>query len=128
MNLKSRITPGYLLVLIYSATTSPPIALCICSMPLADERVPPPPTIRGPSPGCLTPSAAPSIRFPGSPILGANDTSGCCAWCRLEVKIAGSDARIFALVVDSPKDELMSAFKVGWEGRLGSVGEGSRST
>lgn len=60
---------------VYSATTRPPIALCISLMwstpfPGAGLELPLPFIILGPRPGCLTPRAAPSILLPGSPILG----------------------------------------------------------
>jgi len=112
----------------YSATTRPPIARWTCSIPLG-EILPPPPTSRGPRPGCRTPSAAPSIRLPGSPILGGADISWCrgCGCCRLVLEIDESEPRRSAPATASPSDELMSAFNVGCEGRLGRVGEGSRS-
>lgn len=65
---------------------------------------------RGPKPGCLTPSAAPNILLPGSPILGP-PLSAC--------KIAGSSG-----VGDTA--EFMSSLSVGCDGRLGRVGDGSR--
>ena len=50
---------------IYSATTSPFMALVTSAIPFAA-----PPIVRGGRLGTLTPSAAPSILFPGSPIRG----------------------------------------------------------
>ena len=41
--------------------------------------------------------------------------------------MAGSEGRLKAApAVVSPKDELMRALSVGWDGREGNVGEGSR--
>ena len=100
---------------LHSVTERPPIALCTslnaCSAPLtppSPTAIPLPLIFRGPNPGCLTPSAAPNILFPGSPILGG--PSACT--------IAGSSA-----VGDTA--ELMSSLRVGCDGRLGSVGDGS---
>ena len=50
----------------HSLATSPIIIRCTSPTPLGA-----PPTTRGGRPGCLTPSAAPSILLPGSPIRGA---------------------------------------------------------
>jgi hypothetical protein len=103
---------------LHSATERPPIALCTSLSACSAPRTPTSPTatpfpllllmFRGPRPGCLTPSAAPSILFPGSPILGG--PSAC--------KIAGSSAV-------GVTAEFISSLRVGCEGRLGSVGEGS---
>jgi len=40
--------------------------------------------------------------------------------------IAGSVGGVPVRATPSPKDELMSELSVGWDGRDGSVGEGSR--
>jgi len=100
----------------YSATERPPIALCTSLNAWSVPLTPPSPAVtplplmtRGPKPGCLTPRAAPNILFPGSPILGG--PSACT--------IAGS-----SVVGDTA--EFMSSLRVGCDGRLGSVGEGSR--
>src|ERR1700722_1783598 len=66
------------------------------------------------------PSAAPNIRFPGSPILGP--PAACPS--RLVETIAGSMGKSVTMV--SLRDELISEFKVGCEGMEGSVGDGSR--
>lgn len=73
-----------------------------------------PPTVRGGRLGCLTPSAAPSILFPGSPIRGAP----CSGWA---TTTAGSEAVGSATPVS---DEEIREFNVGWDGRSGNVGEG----
>ena len=116
---------------LYSATTRPPIALCISLIvwpPLPEPICCPPPLdiLLLTSPGCLTPNAAPSILFPGSPILGplTDSTGWGCCWCKLVDTIAGSFKAGPATV--SPKDELMRALSVGWVERGGNVGEGSR--
>jgi len=103
----------------YSATERPPIALCTSLSAWSAPRTPPspiaiplplPPLIfRGPKPGCLTPNAAPSILLPGSPILGGPSA------CRM----AGSSA-----VGDTA--ELIRSLRVGCDGKVGSVGDGSR--
>jgi hypothetical protein len=100
----------------HSATVSPPIALVTSlydGSPLSTREL---------KPGCLTPNAAPNILLPGSPILGAlcSTPSG----CRLVARMAGSVGS--SCVAPSPREELIKAFNVGWEGRLGKVGECSR--
>lgn len=98
----------------HSATTKPLITRCNSAIPFGA-----PLTTRGPRPGCLTPSAAPNILLPGSPIRGA-PCSGCAA------RIAGSDAR--GSDESTPlNEEDINALSVGCEGMLGNVGEGSRS-
>jgi hypothetical protein len=121
---------------VYSATTRPPIARCTSlsawSTPagwgagVIELGLPLPlfPALPfkplAPSPGCLTPKAAPNILLPGSPILGPFPSSA--VWsCKLVVKMAGS----LGTSALSPKVELISAFSVGWEGRLGRLGLGS---
>jgi hypothetical protein len=103
----------------HSATERPPIALCTSLSAWSAPRTPPSPTaapfplplliVRGPKPGCLTPNAAPNILLPGSPILGGPSACG----------IAGSSG-------GGDTAEFMRSLRVGCEGRLGSVGEGSR--
>lgn len=77
----------------------------------------------GPKLGCLTPSAAPNILFPGSPILGPPIPSG----CKLVATIAGSAGGVPSRETVSPNEEVMSELSVGWDGSDGSVGEGSRT-
>lgn len=94
----------------HSATASPPMARCT-SLSAWSAPLPSPlaPTLRGPRPGCLTPNAAPSILLPGSPILGGPSA------CIDELSSVGVDTA-----------DWMRSFNVGWEGRFGSVGDGSR--
>jgi hypothetical protein len=99
------------------------MALCRWSTPFVCAGLLPFPfTTLGPRLGCLTPKAAPSILLPGSPILGPLMDSACC--CKLVVKIAGSEGRLFVPATASPSEELMRALRVGCEGREGNVGDG----
>jgi hypothetical protein len=90
--------------------------------------------ILGPKPGCRTPRACPNILFPGSPIRG-----GALAPCSpspippiatMAGSTAGEEGPTPKLLVSSvlePKVDEMREFSVGCDGRLGSVGDGSRS-
>ena len=78
---------------------------------------------RGPRLGCLIPSAAPSIRLPGSPIRGAPAELLLVVLCSLVAKIAGSFR-----IASSPNDEddEIIELNVGLDGTEGNVGDGSR--
>jgi len=85
------------------------------------------PITLGPSPGWRTPSAAPNILFPGSPILGGLPTLSKPSIAGPPIaRIAGSEGGASSGFGELNVEE-MSAFSVGWEGKVGRVGEGSRS-
>lgn len=99
----------------YSDMTSPLIAFDSIWSPAC-----PPLSVLGPSPGCLMPSAAPSILFPGLPIRGADPP----LVSELAARTAGS-LRIVSSVKEA--EEEIIALKVGCAGIDGRVGEGSRT-
>lgn len=94
--------------------TMPPIALCSASglSTFTGDDL-------GPRAGCLTPSAAPTMRRAGSPTFGGEgSTAG------IPDGVGGEDE--VPLGLESERDELMSELSVGWDGIDGSVGDGPR--
>jgi hypothetical protein len=110
---------------VHSATASPLKDLWIVSRsPCWEELLF---NTRGPSEGCLTPNAAPSIRFPGAPTVLLPFLPPIPSPERDVARIAGS-ARICesGWAPLSPNEEVINELSVGCVGRLGSVGDGSR--
>ena len=72
------------------------------------------PITLGPSPGCRTPSAAPSILFPGSPILGGLPTLSRVSIAGPPMaRMAGSDGGPTSSMFGEPSVDEMSEFSVG---------------
>lgn len=86
---------------------------------------------RGVSPGCLIPSACPTILRPGSPILGgvpwlsAAGASPSAGGATIGTAAEPGGGNV---TTGASSDEPMSALSVGWFGMFGSVGEGSRGS